>query len=743
MSGIKKKLSNRNMLHYVAAFCTIILLIIVSMGTYLYRFYYDQMQEDFYTNNSLYLGNISKAHENELRILKDIVTQVELSKTAKFLLEEQPTKSSDLKKQLYQYRSVNQFFDVMYCFYQKGSYLYNHITSMSIDFFCQNAYELEDYTGDELKELLLKDRRQMTILPEQSVDGEMMYYYDAQDQSAVYILPIPPEYNCILIFFIGSDHYDSLLADEEGSERNRYLIYNGQVIAKRGVCDVTDEELLSQVTGENAQKKVTFRNKSYVLTEENGASGFTYAAIQEMSVFTDNLRTHSWGIAVLLILCCLPTVMLIGYLSRRMLGGVKNINLLLSEDEEDVYALDNIEMGIRKLVNRSQSMKEDQLSLRKSRFIRNFVQSEYTALEILRRDAADAEINISLGWHMVGVMGSRVAGNEEEVFVQILAYMDGKQEIDGYGIHLMNTNQRVMVLFGTSEDILYQAYSDILQIGKKYCEEFVVAVSWHHRSLLNGSFSYLEANTAYDSRFLMDNNQIIRFTEVGQDSSISSYQNLRNRYMVQLENTIRVGSEQEVEKAIRNLCEKLEEEHATLLTFRMLYDEVLRFLMTQWKGEEKDWNQVYNVFTLSRCLTMEDFSSLLTEACHMILDTKTDVKNHQSEMVVQAIQKMQEDYGNAELNMAYLADTLGISPVTLAVEFKNETGISPSDYLAVIRLDRAKELLRTTDMLIKDISSAVGYEDGHVFIRRFKKYTGKTPGQYRKEVQEEQRNGQD
>ena len=325
---------------------------------------------------------------------------------------------------------------------------------------------------------------------------------------------------------------------------------------------------------------------------------------------------------------------------------------------------------------------------------------------------------------------------EEKIFEQILEFIQKQENLDGYGIHLVNTNQRVMVLFGESEENLYQAYDKILRIGRVHCDEFVVAVSWAHRSLLNGSLAYLEANTAYDSRFLVDSSQIIRFTEIGQNSSVSNYQNLRSRYMVQLENTIRVGNEQEVEKAIHDLCKKLEEEHATLLTFRLLYDEVLRFLMDQWNGDEKDWNQVYNVFTLSRCLTMEDFTSLLTEACHMILDTKTDVKNHQSELVVKAMEIMQKTYSDPDLNMASLADQLGISPVTLAVEFKNETGISPSDYLAVVRLERAKELLRTTDQLVKQVSEAVGYEDDHVFIRRFKKYTGKTPGQYRKESQQ-------
>ena len=62
----------------------------------------------------------------------------------------------------------------------------------------------------------------------------------------------------------------------------------------------------------------------------------------------------------------------------------------------------------------------------------------------------------------------------------------------------------------------------------------------------------------------------------------------------------------------------------------------------------------------------------------MILDTKTDVKSHQSELVVKAMEIMQKTYSDPDLNMASLADQLGISPVTLAVEFKNETGISPS-----------------------------------------------------------------
>ena len=231
----------------------------------------------------------------------------------------------------------------------------------------------------------------------------------------------------------------------------------------------------------------------------------------------------------------------------------------------------------------------------------------------------------------------------------------------------------------------------------------------------------------------MDNDQVIRVTETSKAGDYERYKEQRELYMRKIEHTIRMGSRQEVEEAIHELCSNLRREHTSMFTFRLLADEVQRMLMAQWKGEEKQWNQIYNVFTLSRCISMDDFEQLLLEACHMLLDEKKDAANAQSSLVEQAIQAIRNKYSSADLNISGLADTLNVSPVTLAVEFKNETGISPSDYLAMIRMEEAKRLLSDTDLLVREICQRVGYEDDHVFIRRFKKYSGKTPGQFRRE----------
>ena len=58
--------------------------------------------------------------------------------------------------------------------------------------------------------------------------------------------------------------------------------------------------------------------------------------------------------------------------------------------------------------------------------------------------------------------------------------------------------------------------------------------------------------------------------------------------------------------------------------------------------------------------------------------------------------------------------------------------MSPLEYLTLLRVEHAKELLEMTDLTIRDISARAGYYDSGSFIRRFKQVTGETPAQYRR-----------
>jgi transcriptional regulator GlxA family with amidase domain len=56
-----------------------------------------------------------------------------------------------------------------------------------------------------------------------------------------------------------------------------------------------------------------------------------------------------------------------------------------------------------------------------------------------------------------------------------------------------------------------------------------------------------------------------------------------------------------------------------------------------------------------------------------------------------------------------------------------------TDYILELRINKAKELLRNTNMDILDISSAVGFENQSYFTKIFRTHTGLTPRQYRQD----------
>jgi AraC-like DNA-binding protein len=64
--------------------------------------------------------------------------------------------------------------------------------------------------------------------------------------------------------------------------------------------------------------------------------------------------------------------------------------------------------------------------------------------------------------------------------------------------------------------------------------------------------------------------------------------------------------------------------------------------------------------------------------------------------------------------------------------FKDATGTSPQEYIARLRMERAKYLLSQTDMKIADVAEAVGYENRQYFQNVFRARVGITPGKFRK-----------
>ena len=85
----------------------------------------------------------------------------------------------------------------------------------------------------------------------------------------------------------------------------------------------------------------------------------------------------------------------------------------------------------------------------------------------------------------------------------------------------------------------------------------------------------------------------------------------------------------------------------------------------------------------------------------------------------------------ADLTIQQIAEDLGVSYSNFRKLFKEFTGISPALYQQDLRLQRAKELLATTSLSIKEIAYRLRFESPDYFSSKFKIKTGKKPSEFR------------
>lgn len=99
--------------------------------------------------------------------------------------------------------------------------------------------------------------------------------------------------------------------------------------------------------------------------------------------------------------------------------------------------------------------------------------------------------------------------------------------------------------------------------------------------------------------------------------------------------------------------------------------------------------------------------------------------------VIERICHYIENHLDEDLSLVRLAEIHYFNPSYLSHFFKQEQGINLSEYIDRCRIRKARELLRDSDLKVREVSEKVGYHTAHSFTRFFKKMTGMTPKEYR------------
>ncbi len=105
-------------------------------------------------------------------------------------------------------------------------------------------------------------------------------------------------------------------------------------------------------------------------------------------------------------------------------------------------------------------------------------------------------------------------------------------------------------------------------------------------------------------------------------------------------------------------------------------------------------------------------------------------KQHEDAIIAQSQIWIADNYAVAN-PVSRMAEQSGLAPRTFKRRFAKTTGYTPLDYVQSLRVEEAKQMLKTTNDAIDGIASLVGYDDPNSFRRLFKRATSITPHQYR------------
>jgi len=110
---------------------------------------------------------------------------------------------------------------------------------------------------------------------------------------------------------------------------------------------------------------------------------------------------------------------------------------------------------------------------------------------------------------------------------------------------------------------------------------------------------------------------------------------------------------------------------------------------------------------------------------------KSDATQKDESYLLKEIKKFCEDNYHKGITLENISDHVHLNKNYLSSFYRKKTGENLSDYLTGLRMEKAKELLASTNMKITQIAASLGYRTPSHSGKVFKDYTGITPEQYR------------
>ena len=378
-----------------------------------------------------------------------------------------------------------------------------------------------------------------------------------------------------------------------------------------------------------------------------------------------------------------------------------------------------------------QRKKKESREIKGKNFLQNYLYSG--KLETLEKAKDIINLEKWNGWHCGILLESDVAffDTAEETLEEEI-----QKELRRVCFYL-NLNARQSLLLFQDVYCDYQLVANHLYnfMKRKYRDSFYLAVSRKFEGceclpeVLEQLEQQMEEKFYHPEKHVFSNEDDVLKLSVGevQDSQI----------MQMISEDITRKDTDQLRKHFACLKEKYHDNtQYSAMYIKFVFSNVIQelFQENQFSGERRLEHEIERLYNCRNIMEILEVTEDNIKEYEAFLDRSMSSSRNEVAAVKNYIYQHYEE----DLNLEMLAEKVYLSSGYLSFIFKKETGMNLNRYIRVFRMEKAKELLCSTNMKVAQVSERVGFANVSYFCRSFREYYGSSPESYRKGTGEDE-----
>ncbi|EGG38159.1 helix-turn-helix domain-containing protein [Paenibacillus sp. HGF5] len=742
------------LLRYVLSYILIFLIPLTGVTMFVYDSAVSGLRTEIEQSNINQLNQVKMTIDSRIAELRELSGRIAYDRRLTPYMVRDDYYRVEAIQALANYKANSSIIEDIFLYYHNDPIIYSYrgLTNVNVAF--DSFYRYENWSLEDVT-LALNETNQMVIRPAENVTINS----SRQETMLTIIVPIKPNapypYGSVVYMVKESNLtgvMDSILSDFTGSS---YILNQDDEVLTASNHGVTlSQEHLGTLAALDAGiHNLSLNNDKYsVVSVKSGENGWNYMTIMPSYQFFSRVAHVQTLILLVFGIAVITGVLAAFVLARRQYHPIKDLmefaKLRVSDTPEPKTR--NEWEWIRQTLHDYSTRIDMQ---------EPFVRNQCMLLLLKHGKPDDPEIErmiagaglespqeqviyfcVILSWEENDAAEEVVQKDRQQVH-EILSHVEPSGlQANIYGVEFSADNQFALIvsLPDPGQDSLKLRMEQIIRAVQGLISENTrldpsMGVGTPYRDLGQLNQSFIEAATALEHR-MVGSSRITYFDQLAeQNHPVAKGVWLPRKSLLKLEQSLKQGNESVAVQMIAEMMETIRSEPLQIHLLRCICFDLLNALLRS--ASEVGMNEAFSsISDYTSFETLEEFEdkllSLTTEICEKV------ERNHERaapKLIDDIVHYVNQQFADYTLSLEHVALKFSVSTSYLSRSFKEKTGISFSQYIWKRRTEEVIRLLVTTSAPLKEIIEQVGYLDAPNFIRKFKKETGLTPGQYRKQ----------